>query len=132
MWIRALNRLMVVMMVVVVMMIMVIMVIMIIMMITIMLKFVISCIYLALFFLDFEKLVKKVNSRTLDEMQLSVERIKACDSILVSSLSAQITKDTIMLYFENVRRSGGGDVKDVVLHKDTNSAVVYFEDGRGN
>ena len=117
-------------MVVIVMMIMMIMVIMIIMMITIMLKFVISCIYLALFFLDFEKLVKKVNSRTLDEMQLSVERIKACDSILVSSLSAQITKDTIMLYFENVRRSG--DVRDVVLHKDTNSAVVYFEDGRGN
>ena len=83
-------------------------------------------------FLDFEKLVNKVNSRNLDEMQLSVERIKACDSILISGLSAQVTKDTITLYFENVRRSGGGDVKDVVLHKDTNSAVVYFEDGQGN
>ena len=74
----------------------------------------------------------KVSSRTLDGKQLEVEMILPCDSILVSSLPARVTKDTVLLYFENRRRSGGGDVKgEVTLYKDSNQAVVCFEDREG-
>ena len=78
-----------------------------------------------------------MHSRKLEGMQIKINRVHACDSILVSGLSPSVTGETILLYFENVRRSGGGDVSDVSLcdHKDGNSygaAVVTFVNPEGN
>ena len=87
------------------------------------------------YLIGFQKLKKKMWSRKLEGMKLKIERVRACDSILVSGLSPNITRDTILLYFENVRRSGGGDVSDVSLckHKDnTYCAVVTFVNQEGN
>ena len=73
-------------------------------------------------------------SRKLEGMRLKIERVHACNSILITSLSPSVTRDTLLLYFENVRRSGGGDVSDVSLcrHKDnTYAAVVTFVNPEG-
>ena len=62
----------------------------------------------------------------LDGMQISVERICACNSVMVSGLCPQVTRDDILSYFENIRCSGGGNVEDVEIYKETQCAVVIF------
>ncbi|XP_078371828.1 protein mono-ADP-ribosyltransferase PARP14-like isoform X2 [Oculina patagonica] len=49
-------------------------------------------------------------------------------SIQVTGLTANTTKDSIWNYFENERRSGGGEVETVDLRSDTGEAFVTFKD----
>ena len=50
-----------------------------------------------------------------------------CSCILVTGLKEETTDDTIALYFENEKRSGGQDVSQVE-RKGKDQALVYFED----
>ncbi len=52
-------------------------------------------------------------------------------SIQVTGLTANTTKDSIWNYFENERRSGGGEVETVDLRSDTGVAFVTFKDVYG-
>ena len=49
-------------------------------------------------------------------------------TIKVSGLPASTTKDSIMNYFENKRRSGGGEVETVDLNLEAGVAFVTFKD----
>ena len=53
---------------------------------------------------------------------------KGC-KIKVGGLSPKTTKDAVENYFENSRRSGGGDVQEVVISGTT--AYVTFADSEG-
>ncbi|CAH3042637.1 unnamed protein product [Pocillopora meandrina] len=77
---------------------------------------------------DFESLFSKVhgNNKGPEGSKLRLERIPVCSSILVDGLNENTCKDTIQLYFESNRRSGG----DIVSHVERitkSSAVVHFE-----
>ena len=52
-------------------------------------------------------------------------------TIKVTGLAAKTTKDSIINYFENKRRSGGGAVESVQFRGDTGVAFVTFEDANG-
>lgn len=52
-------------------------------------------------------------------------------SIEVSSLPIDITDDFITDFFENSRRSGGGEVEDVSYDEKTNTAIITFKDPAG-
>ena len=52
-------------------------------------------------------------------------------TIEVAGLAASTTEDSILNYFENKRRSGGGEVETVKLRSDTGVAFVTFKDGDG-
>lgn len=56
-----------------------------------------------------------------------MERVPVCSCILVTGLKKETTDDTIELYFENEKRSGGKDVSQVE-RKGKDQALVYFED----
>lgn len=50
----------------------------------------------------------------------------------ISGLSVQTTKDAVCNYFENTRRSGGGDIENVELQEESGVAVVTFVRSEGN
>ena len=64
--------------------------------------------------------------------------IEICDiskdaqkTIQVTGLAAKTTKDSILNYFENNRRSGGGEVESVDLQNDKGVAFLTFVDASG-
>jgi len=85
----------------------------------------------AVFFIfsDFESLFRKVNKdrKGLEGKKPHLKRVPICSCILVTGLNKEITNDTIKLYFENTRRSGGKKVSQVE-RKGKDQALVYFED----
>ena len=52
-------------------------------------------------------------------------------TIQVAGLAPSTTEDSILNYFENKRRSGGGEVEKVDLRKETGTAFVTFKDANG-
>lgn len=71
------------------------------------------------------------DSKGPEGSKLRLERIPVCSSILVEGLDESTSKDTILLYFESNRRSGG----DIVSHVERitkSNAVVHFEKASGS
>ena len=52
-------------------------------------------------------------------------------TIKITGLAAKTTKDSLLNYFENKRRSGGGEVESVDFRSDTGVAFVTFVDVNG-
>ena len=52
-------------------------------------------------------------------------------TIQITGLTAQSTEDSIRNYFENERRSGGGEVEVVIFRPEENVAFVTFKDVDG-
>ena len=52
-------------------------------------------------------------------------------TIQITGLTAQSTEDSIRNYFENERRSGGGEVEAVTFLPEENVALVTFKDVEG-
>ena len=49
--------------------------------------------------------------------------------VIIHGLSQNTTKDALQNYFENTRRSGGGDVEEVIIEGDW--AHIKFESAEG-
>ena len=84
---------------------------------------------LSFFYSDFEVLFDKVakDRKGLEGKHLQLERVPICSCIQVQGLNNETTDDTIKLYFENHRKSGGSPVS-CVERKDKDQALVCFED----
>ena len=52
-------------------------------------------------------------------------------TIQITGLTAQSTEDSIRNYFENERRSGGGEVEVVTFRPEENMVLVTFKDVEG-
>ena len=52
-------------------------------------------------------------------------------TIQITGLTAQSTEDSIRNYFENEKRSGGGEVETVTFRLEENVALVTFKDVGG-
>ena len=61
------------------------------------------------------------------------EETGSCDSriVEVTGLAAITTEDAICNYFENTRRSGGGEVESVEMKRESNTAIVTFKESQG-
>ncbi|XP_078587227.1 protein mono-ADP-ribosyltransferase PARP14-like [Branchiostoma floridae x Branchiostoma japonicum] len=79
---------------------------------------------------DMETVIRKCQGKPLRGATLSAVPVFMTDWIVVTNLPEQATthKDTVSLYFESKRRSGGGDVSDVKLIPEEKMAYVQFED----
>lgn len=80
-------------------------------------------------FSDFEVLLDKVGKdpKGLEGKHLRIERVPVCSGIHVKGLKKETSDDTIELYFENHRKSGGS-LLSRVERKEKDEALVYFED----
>ncbi|XP_072026034.1 protein mono-ADP-ribosyltransferase PARP14-like [Amphiura filiformis] len=77
-----------------------------------------------------EGVIKKIQKKKLKGQAVSASCVYLSDCVLVTNLKPDTSLDNIELYFENERRSGGGDVREVKFNSDENQAIVYFEDYR--
>ena len=60
----------------------------------------------------------------------TAEEVEDRFTIIVSGLKSTTTRDTVFYYFENARRSGGGDVLNLD-YNDQGDAVVTFQEVKG-
>lgn len=51
--------------------------------------------------------------------------------IKVTNIPDGTSKDALLFFFENRRKSGGGSVEDLEYDPDTKSAVITFEEPEG-
>lgn len=64
-------------------------------------------------------------------MFITEETSDVISSIEVSSLPPNVTEDFITNFFENSKRSGGGEVEDVSYDEKTNTVIITFQDPAG-
>ncbi|XP_066278203.1 protein mono-ADP-ribosyltransferase PARP14-like isoform X2 [Branchiostoma lanceolatum] len=78
---------------------------------------------------DMETVIRKCQGKPLHGATLSAVPVFMTDWIVVTNLPEQATthKDTVALYFESKKRSGGGDVADVKLLPEEKMAYIQFE-----
>ncbi|XP_069118193.1 uncharacterized protein [Argopecten irradians] len=75
---------------------------------------------------DFEKLKHACQQSPLDESLLEAEQVPISHCVSVYGAQEKTTCDTLECYFENRRRSGGGDVSEV-KEISTGTFVITFE-----
>lgn len=51
--------------------------------------------------------------------------------IKVSNIPTGSSEDAIRFFFENKRKSGGGDINDLDYDEDSHTAIITFEEGGG-
>lgn len=59
------------------------------------------------------------------------EEVEEPTAVKVMNLPLKISEEQLELFFENRKKSGGGEVERVEYDVDTNSAVVWFKDTNG-
>ena len=73
-----------------------------------------------------------LNGATLDvSFEMRESDAEKGKTIQVAGLAPSTTEDSIVNYFENKRRSGGGEVERVDLRGGTGLAYVTFKDANG-
>ncbi|XP_063404473.1 protein mono-ADP-ribosyltransferase PARP14-like [Mytilus trossulus] len=77
---------------------------------------------------DIEKLTSECKKRQLNGCFLKVESVPVSKSIVVSKIKPGTTKDAVMFYFDNERRSGVTGVEEVDLDNTNNTCIVDFVD----
>ncbi|XP_053407687.1 uncharacterized protein LOC128559584 [Mercenaria mercenaria] len=77
--------------------------------------------------IDFQKLEDVFRKSKLEHASLKVYPVPISNCIFVANMAPEVSKDTIEFYFENTRKSGGGQVNNVKMNED-DTCIVYFED----
>ena len=76
-----------------------------------------------------EKDKHSLNGANLEVTKEMAQKLKeAAKTIMVTCLAPKTTEDSLLNYFENQRRSGGGAVEGVNIQHGTGTAFVTFED----
>ena len=79
-----------------------------------------------------EKDKHSLNGANLEVTKEMAEKHKeAAKTIMVTCLAPKTTEDSLLNYFENERRSGGGAVESVTIQRETGTAFVTFKDADG-
>ncbi|XP_053389477.1 protein mono-ADP-ribosyltransferase PARP14-like, partial [Mercenaria mercenaria] len=76
---------------------------------------------------DFQELEKVFRETKLEGAILKVCPVPISNCLIVANLASDVTEDTVSFYFENKRKSGGGQVDKVVMNED-DTCLVYFAD----
>ena len=66
------------------------------------------------------------NSR--DEEYLKEPEKVDTNAILIEGLNPSTEKEVLELFFENSKRSGGGDIRDIQMYPVSGRAIVWFEE----
>ena len=62
----------------------------------------------------------------------SQENEGATNAILVKGLRPEVGRDVLELFFENTKRSGGGDITDIQMYQESGRAIIWFADASGD
>jgi len=75
-------------------------------------------------------LIKEPEDENPDDFEENEEELEEGITIIVSGISPSTTEDAVSNYFENARRSGGGEVYNIE-YNDHGDAVIKFLEVKG-
>ncbi|KAL3865277.1 hypothetical protein ACJMK2_006890, partial [Sinanodonta woodiana] len=78
--------------------------------------------------IDIVQLGKIFKETSVEGIFLKVKPVEISNCILVQNLQPSSSHDAILYYFENKKRSGGGDVERVEMKTEERYCLIYFED----
>ncbi|XP_069139910.1 protein mono-ADP-ribosyltransferase PARP14-like isoform X2 [Argopecten irradians] len=76
---------------------------------------------------DIDMLRSICQTKTLEGCHLKVSRVPVSSTVLIEGCS-DVSEDTVMLFFENEKRSGGGEVEKVEILSPSAECLVHFID----
>ncbi|KAL3863607.1 hypothetical protein ACJMK2_005358 [Sinanodonta woodiana] len=76
---------------------------------------------------DIGLLLGKVKEKALQGQHIEVTRVPVTRCVQLRGLLPSTIRDTVVLYFENVKCSNGGPVKDLKNGRDKQSFIITFE-----
>ncbi|KAK3600834.1 hypothetical protein CHS0354_014195 [Potamilus streckersoni] len=79
---------------------------------------------------DVGLLLRKVKEKTLQGQYVQVIRVPVTCCVQLRGLPLSTTMDTIVLYFENAKRSSGGPVKELKIGRNKQSFIITFENAK--
>ena len=74
---------------------------------------------------------KMRTEEAMQEKEIEGGRTEAPNAILVEGLKSGTPKKMVELFFENTKRSGGGDIKHIQMNQNSGRAIVWFTDKAG-
>lgn len=80
-------------------------------------------------YLDLSEIRKICEKRKCEGKHWTVSAVELTRSVKVTGVNPQTSNDSLCLYFENKRRSDGGDVDSVLCRHD--DFIVTFVDAEG-
>jgi predicted RNase H-like HicB family nuclease len=81
-------------------------------------------------FTDIKEILR--TEQRLEGAVLKISNPPVCNSILVTGLTKNTTREAIEFYFENEQNGGGKIYGDIIHQKAKGKAVVSFCDPQGN
>ncbi|XP_077985099.1 protein mono-ADP-ribosyltransferase PARP14-like [Glandiceps talaboti] len=75
---------------------------------------------------DFDTIATRIAKRTYKGASLTAKQVMVTNAILVRGFPRDISDDILQLYFESPK-NGGGDVSEVKIDSNKNTALVYFK-----
>ena len=69
--------------------------------------------------------------QTTKANEIAGENLEATCAILVQGLNSNIGNDVIEMFFENTKRSGGGEIKQLQVFPKEGRAIIWFADVEG-
>ncbi|XP_072024928.1 protein mono-ADP-ribosyltransferase PARP14-like [Amphiura filiformis] len=79
-------------------------------------------------FEDIDHVIQNFRKRKLKDSFVKASRVQVSDSILVHNLKPGSSQQSVELYFESTKNSGGDCVREVRLFEEKDQAAVFFED----
>ena len=63
--------------------------------------------------------------------ELTISQFVEETMVKISGIIQNISEETLELYFENTKRSGGGEIKHIDMLPSMQAAIITFEDAAG-
>ena len=68
---------------------------------------------------------------SLAGFELTISPFVEGPMVKISGISQNISEETLELYFENAKRSGGGEIKQIDMLPSMQAAIITFQDAAG-
>ncbi|KAK3610487.1 hypothetical protein CHS0354_016676 [Potamilus streckersoni] len=78
--------------------------------------------------IDIDQLREASEKKSIEGVFLQVARVTISNCIIVQNFQPSTSHDAIFFYFDNKKRSGGGEVERVEMKADEGCCLVYFKD----
>ncbi|XP_026783862.3 protein mono-ADP-ribosyltransferase PARP14 isoform X1 [Pangasianodon hypophthalmus] len=78
--------------------------------------------------IDSKSFIEKCAAKNLNGMEIEATHLEFTDSVLVQGDMSKLTEEALTFYFENNKKSGGGDIKSLIWVNKQKSVVISFQD----
>ncbi|GCB72801.1 hypothetical protein scyTo_0002193 [Scyliorhinus torazame] len=78
--------------------------------------------------LDAKSFLKNCCQKPFENRPITAQRMEKTNSLQVEGIQPSVSDDFLDLYFSNTKRSGGGEITEIVFQRFSMAAIVSFQD----